>query len=177
MQKFMVISGSGPDKVGLVDIISSFMAENNLNIEDSRMAVLGGDFALILLVSGKEKDLNWLNQNINKLSELTGLNLTCKFTGAPEERELGPTLPYRLVVAGMDHPGIVNKFTSILHRHQVNIESMESRVYPAPLSGTPIFVMECKVSVPAQVKIAELKSELMQKAEEENLDLEFEPEK
>jgi len=175
MKKFVVISGSGPDQVGLVDKISNFLSERNLNIEDSRMAVLGGDFALILLVSGEEEEINWLEENISRLAEDCGLNLTLRETRSPEERKLEKVLPYKMVVSGMDHPGIVHQFTSILHRYQVNIESMESRVYPAPLSGTPIFVMECRVSVPASVKLAELKSELAHRAEEENLDLEFEP--
>jgi len=175
MNSYLVISGVGPDRVGLVDEISGFLSGKNLNIEDSRMAVLGGEFALILLVSGEDKNIAELIESLPKLSSSTGLNLQAKATVAPQARHLEKTIPYQMVVSGMDHPGIVSKFTSILHKYQANIEAMETRVNPAPLSGTPVFTMQCKLAVPAQLKIKELKSELSAVADQENLDLDFEP--
>lgn len=175
MKSYLVISGSGPDRVGLVDEISGFLTTRELNIEDSRMAVLGGEFALILLVSGEDKNIKNLVTELPNLMRQTGLTLQARETKAPASRQLEKTLPYQMVVSGMDHPGIVRRFTGILHKFQTNIEAMETRVKPAPLSGTPVFTMECKLAVPAQLKIKDLKSELLRVAEEENLDLEFEP--
>ena len=139
------------------------------------MAVLGGEFALILLVSGEEADIQWLEGNLAELKKRTGLNVFSKPTVAPAARQLEHTLPYRMVVSGMDHPGIVRQFTSVLHNNGVNIESMETRVAPAPLSGTPVFTMECRLAVPSGVKIAQLKYVLNQAADESNLDFDFEP--
>ena len=75
----------------------------------------------------------------------------------------------------MDYPGIVKQFTNILHNAGVNIKSLETKVTPAPLSGTPVFSMNCRLAVPAKVKIAQLKSDLNQAADEGNLDFDFEP--
>ncbi len=174
MKSYLVISGSGPDRVGLVDEISGFFSQRGINLEDSRMAVLGGEFALILLVSGEGAEIEWLNQHLVELVNSTGLLLQVRPTMAPTDRHLEKTLPFRLVVSGMDHPGIVRRFTNILHHHQANIEALETRVSPAPLSGTPVFTMECQLAVPARVKIKELRSELELVAEDENLDLDFE---
>jgi len=175
MKKYLVISGSGPDRVGLVDAISGFISSKKLNIEDSRMAVLGGDFALILLVSGDEAGIGKLKENLAELKSKTGLSLTARASSAPEARQVEAALPYRMAVSGMDYPGIVKQFTNILHHAGVNIESLESRVSPAPLSGTPVFSMNCRLAVPAKVKIAQLKSDLNQAADEGNLDFDFEP--
>jgi len=175
LKKYLVISGSGPDRVGLVDKISGVISSQDLNIEDSRMAVLGGEFALILLVSGEEKEVNWLKEHLAELGSKTGLNLSSRDTIAPTERALKQTLPYQMTVSGMDHPGIVREFTSILHKYQINIESMETKLSPAPLSGTPIFKLECKLAIPAEVKIGQVKAELARTAEQDNLDLDFEP--
>jgi len=175
MKSCLVISGSGADRVGLVDEISGFLAAKELNIEDSRMAVLGGEFALILLVSGGELEVKWLSENLAELRTRTGLNLAARPTVAPGARQMEQTLLYRMVVSGMDHPGIVRQFTSALHNRGVNIESLETRVAPAPLSGTPVFTMECKLAVPVKVKIAQLKQVLNQAAEEGNLDFDLEP--
>jgi glycine cleavage system transcriptional repressor len=174
MKDYLVISGSGPDRVGIVDDISAFLSKQQINIEDSKMAVLGGEFALVLLVSGGQKEIAWLDQNLSELKDRTGLNLTARATVAPGTRQLAPALPYRLVVSGMDHPGIVRQFTNILQANKVNIESMETRVAPAPLSGTPVFTMECRLAVPAQLKISALRNELGQAAEAGNLDFDFE---
>jgi len=48
----MVLTAVGPDRPGIVQAISSAIYESGANIEDSRMAVLAGDFALIVLFSG-----------------------------------------------------------------------------------------------------------------------------
>ena len=54
MSAYLVISAIGQDRPGIVDEVSAFILSHQCNVEDSRMAVLGGDFALIMLVSGPE---------------------------------------------------------------------------------------------------------------------------
>jgi len=50
---YLVITTSGEGKVGLVDQLSSKIAESGCNIEESRMAVLGA--ALIARVGGGQR--------------------------------------------------------------------------------------------------------------------------
>ena len=58
---YLVITASGEDKVGLVDRLSSKITESGCNIEESRMAVLGDQFALIMLISGPWNALSKLH--------------------------------------------------------------------------------------------------------------------
>ena len=51
-RRYMVLTAVGPDRPGLVNHLSSFIREADASIEDSRMAILGGEFAMILLISG-----------------------------------------------------------------------------------------------------------------------------
>ena len=53
----------------------------------------------------------------------------------------------------MDHPGVVHRLSALLSEMSINIESMETKTYPAPVSGTPIFRMEADLSVPAGLNI------------------------
>ena len=46
----------------------------------------------------------------------------------------------------MDHPGIVYQISGILSSFGINIESMETKTYAAPVSGTPIFRLEAEIS-------------------------------
>ena len=49
----LILTAVGPDRVGLVEKISEFIARHGCNIEDSKMAVFCGEFALIVLIAGE----------------------------------------------------------------------------------------------------------------------------
>ena len=82
-------------------------------------------------------------------------------------------LPLKIEVTAMDHPGIVQSVVHILRRHDVNIESLNTQVTKAPLSGAPIFGLVLEAGVPAEKSIARIKEELSDLAAEMNLDLNF----
>jgi glycine cleavage system transcriptional repressor len=175
MTSYLLLTASGPDRPGLVDELSAGLAGRGLNIEGSRMAVLGGEFAVILLASGPEAEIQRLAQDPGQLAGTSGLSLTARLTGPSSVRVMPASLPYRLVTAGMDHPGIVHNISQVLRRFEVNIEAMDTRVSPAPVSGAPMFTMTAELSVPAAVKIKRLRQALEDLGEELNMDLEFEP--
>ena len=52
--EYVVLTGMGPDRSGIVNTLSGFLLDCSANIEDSRMAVLGEQFAVILLASGED---------------------------------------------------------------------------------------------------------------------------
>jgi glycine cleavage system transcriptional repressor len=174
MAGYIVITAIGSDRPGLVDEISSFLASRNINIEDSRMAVLGGEFAVILLASGKAGFDEKLEKDLPALQNKTGLNILIKQTTAPHERKIKPSIPHRLVATSMDHPGIVHEITRILHNRAINIESMETRVTNAPLSGAPIFKMKCVINIPFELKLATIRKELEKLGDRMDIDIEIE---
>ena len=47
MSEQLVITALGDDRPGIVDELSNALFRHNLNIEDSRMSVLGGEFAVL----------------------------------------------------------------------------------------------------------------------------------
>ena len=53
MKQLLVISALGEDRPGIVDELSELILDAGCNIEDSRATVLGGEFAVMLLVSGR----------------------------------------------------------------------------------------------------------------------------
>jgi len=160
MSSYIVLTAIGSDRPGLVDEISSFLAAKKINIEDSRMAVLGGEFAVILLASGADEMVGSLGSQLTALEKNTGLSVQVKNTVAPHERRISPSMPHRLVATTMDHPGIVHEITRILHKRNINIESMETRVTNAPLSGAPIFNMRCVINIPVEEKASSIRREL-----------------
>ena len=73
----------------------------------------------------------------------------------------------------MDHPGVVHRLSALLSEMSINIESMETKTYPAPVSGTPIFRMEAELSVPAGLNINQLRARFSEVEREENIDIDL----
>jgi glycine cleavage system transcriptional repressor len=153
----LVLTAVGPDRPGLVSEIAAAIHAAGANLEDSRMAILGGEFALLLLLSGSEAAAAAVEHAAEPLGEKLGLRLLSKRT-----------------VTGFDRPGIVLRVSEILARRGVNVASLESHLAYAPLSGTPMFVLEAELQVPSEVALAELRRELSAQCDEENLDLSLE---
>ncbi|HSE39985.1 MAG TPA: ACT domain-containing protein [Acidobacteriota bacterium] len=172
-QDHLILIAVGPDKVGLVQKISEFIVNRGGNIEDSRMAVLAGEFAQILLITGEDENLDQISKSISHLSKETGLAVWLK---EPSGKKVPrPSLPYRLVASCMDHPGVVYRITSTLSKFEVNIESMETQTYPAPVTGVPMFRLEAIVTIPAGQQRKTVREALSEIEREENIDLEFGP--
>lgn len=169
----LILTAVGPDRVGLVEKISEFIARHGCNIEDSKMAVFCGEFALIVLIAGDGSKLVKIASDYRQIETETGLTISIKTPaarGAP-----GPFLPYRLTASCMDHPGIVYQISAVLSSLGVNIESMETETYAAPDSGTPIFRLEAEISVPAKTNINSLRQRFAEIQREENIDIELAP--
>lgn len=167
----LILTAVGPDQVGLVEKISAFIARHGCNIEDSKMAVFCGEFALIILTSGESGSLHKIASEYHKLEIETGLAISIK---TPSSRKAAESfLPYTLTVSCMDHPGIVYQISAILSGFSINIESMETKTYAAPVSGTPIFRLEADISVPTKTNINSLRERFAQVQRDENIDIEL----
>jgi glycine cleavage system transcriptional repressor len=167
----LILTAVGPDQVGLVEKISEFIARHGSNIEDSKMAVFSGEFAVIILISGEGANLHSIANHYRELEIETGLAISIK---TPTSRKPAESfLPYTLTASCMDHPGIVYQITGILSSFGINIESLETKTYAAPVSGTPIFRLESNISVPTKTNINALRERFAAIQKEENIDIEL----
>jgi glycine cleavage system transcriptional repressor len=169
---YAVVTAIGADRVGIVDDLSAAVLEARCNIEESKMAVLGGDFAVIMLVSGEETALGSLARACPSLGERLGLRVECRSTGAPA-RAAGR--PYLLSAVSLDTPGIVHSLTTLLRRHRINIEDLETDTAAAPWTGAPMFRMRAHVVIAPGVSIDELRAGLARLGREGDLDVTLAP--
>lgn len=171
---YLVISALGADRPGIVDQLSRAVYELDCNIADSRMTVLGGEFAILLLVQGPWNKLARLEDQIEELQQDLELTIICKRT---ERREPGKKnlLPYMVDVVSLDHPGIVYSLASFFSRRNINIEDMSTTSYAAAHTGTPMFNVHMSVGIPADIHIAALREEFMDFCDSMNLDAVLEP--
>ncbi|MFO0568391.1 MAG: ACT domain-containing protein [Polyangiaceae bacterium] len=171
-KRFRVLTAVGPDRPGLVKEISAAIHRAQANLEDSRMAVLGGEFAMLVLFSGSGEVLERAQQEGQAAAARLGLDVHFRDTSSPSGG--AAMLAYELRVTGFDQPGIVEGVTTVLAHRNVNVASLETSVVNQPLSGTPAFLLEAILQVPSGVAISELRRDLQRVADEQNLDLALE---
>jgi len=170
---YLVISALGEDRPGIVNQLSKVILDQGGNIEDSRMTVLGGDFAAILLVQGKWNMLAKIENALPELERQLGLTIISKRTG--ERKRTDNKIPYAVDVVAMDHPGIVNNLAEFFAERRINIEDMSTNAYAAPHTGTPMFALHMTVGIPANTHIGGLRDEFMDYCDSLNLDAVLEP--
>jgi glycine cleavage system transcriptional repressor len=168
-----ILSAIGADRPGLVDEVSEFIFQREGNIEDSRMVNLRGQFAMMVLIGAAEQTISRLKSEIWQLQQQSGLQIELR--PASEARAASAqAVPYRLTASAIDQPGLVHRLSHLLRAANVNIESLETHLKPAPITGTPMFEMEIVISVPRSTAIAGLKEKIGETCGELNIDFELE---
>ncbi len=168
MPQKLVITALGADRPGIVNELSDVLCLNKLNIEDSRMSVLGGEFAILLLVSGTAQAVEAFVANSQDIENSLKMKLAVK----PTETKTQSTqlIPYDVDVVAIDNPGIVHNLASFFSSRQINIVDLETDRYAAPHTGTPMFSLHMTIGVPTDTVIASLRDEFMTTCDELNLD-------
>jgi len=170
---FAVLTAIGPDRVGIVDDLAGLVAARGGNIEESKMAILGGEFAAVMLVSLAPSHLDTLMASLADQGKALGLRLELKQTHAPAALREGR--PYILESVSLDTPGIVLAVTAVLKAHGINIEELETLTQPAPWTGAPMFRMRATIILGPKVPVAQLKADLAQLEADKDLDISLKP--
>jgi len=172
MKEHLIISAMGTDRPGLVNDLSKFILEANGNIDESRMTVLAGEFAIILQISGNHEALLKLEQQLPDKLPAIGLQHISKLS------QIDPTgqclQPYHIHVLSIDHPGIVNQLADFFSAKNINIQNLQTDRYSAPHTGTRMFSMDMIIALSEEIMVADLKDEFIHFCDELNLDVEIE---
>lgn len=172
MTDYLVISALGTDKPGIINELSKQAVDRNCNILDTRMTVLGGEFALLMLVKGSSDDIAALKPLLSSTGDDLELTITFKDT-IPKEAQTA-NLPYTVQVVALDHPGIVHEIARFFSEKAINIEEMQTGTYAAAHTGTPMFSLEMTVNIPSNLSLSGLKDEFVGFCDEKNLDASIE---
>lgn len=169
-----VVSAVGPDRPGLVGELTGHLHAAGANLLDSRMVNLRGQFALVLLLECPESVAGVVSRSLPEAAEKMGLRLN--LSHAPSREGEGVKgIPMRLKTYSLDQPGIVHRVTDLLQAHGVNIEELTTRQESAAFAGTPLFLMEMRMTVPPAVAVRKLRAELESLCDALNCDVDLEP--
>lgn len=166
----VVVSISGRDRPGIVKSVSKSVTAYDANLEESKMAILGGDFAMILYVSMKEAaDADRLADNLRL--DLPAFTVSIRETTAPtpaeEAAEAAASSPllWTLSLEGPDNPGIMAALSEALALNGCNVREMDTATSSAPFAGYELFTVTSKLTVD-ESKLSEL-SDALNRVEEQ----------
>jgi glycine cleavage system transcriptional repressor len=174
MRTNIVFTLTGPDRIGIVEAVTKRLLNHGANVESSRMARLGGEFAMLMLVSLPAEELASLDSDVEALIA-QGYKVTTSLTQHTYAETHPGWLPFQIEVEGADHEGIVHQVARHLSERGINIESVETGVDYAPVSGTPLFTMTAIVAVPPGLANMEWQAALQEAGEALNVDIRVAP--
>jgi len=171
MPSTIVFTLTGPDRVGIVEDVTSVLLSLGANVETSRMARLGGEFAMLVLLALPSERVGDLDGALEHLT-VSGYKVTTTPTDEGTSAAFEGWLSYQVEVHGADHEGIVHDVAAGISRLGISIESMETGTSRAPVSGVTLFDMSALVLVPPGVADTEWIAALDEAGQRANVDVE-----
>ncbi|MCL2760423.1 MAG: ACT domain-containing protein [Desulfuromonadales bacterium] len=154
------------DRPGIVADTTEVLYRLGCNIEDSSCTMLGGDFAIILIVSHEKPfSASVLKDAFREMHDRTGITVQLRLlhddeiTASDNGRELCVISVY-----GSDKPGIVYKVTRAIADMKINITDLNTR-----LVGTeeePVYVLMLEAVLLPKVSLDDV-SKLLEKLKKE----------
>ncbi|HYH59821.1 MAG TPA: ACT domain-containing protein [Thermoleophilaceae bacterium] len=165
------LSAIGRDRPGIVAGVSGVLLRHGANIEDSRMAILGGHFTMMLIVStAPGANVETLRGDLDSERNELGLGAATLEEVSDEHGFTRPEPSHVVTVYGADHAGIVHAVTRALADMGVNV--LDVATHLAEEEGEEaIYAMFMELDLPEAVGGDRLESELRAVADREQLDL------
>jgi glycine cleavage system transcriptional repressor len=120
----LAVTAIGADRPGIVAAVTRVLQERGGNLEDSAMTILGGHFAIVLLVA-TEEDEDTLRSALAEATDELGLTVS---VSRADSRRKPVDATHLLSVYGTDRPGIVAGVTGALADAGANITDLETQV-------------------------------------------------
>lgn len=157
MSQFLVVTAMGTDRSGIVYELADLTSSCDCDIIDSRVAIFGNEFTLIMLVRGEYSDITRLEQELPVQAAQRDLMTICKRTSKHATREFVA----RLVVKfeGEDKRGTMRRITQFLADRQLSLSGFSSHA-DSNDDGIDSQQLEVRIAVTAENDIDELEQSL-----------------
>jgi glycine cleavage system regulatory protein len=142
MRVDLVLTVIGPDRPGLVELVSKTVSNHQGNWEASRMARMGGRFAGILQVTVPADRATALGSlDAHGLRVVVDRAVRAPDAAVPSTS----TRLLRLELVGNDRPGVVRDVSAALADKGINVEELATECASAPMSGGSLLKMSAQV--------------------------------
>ncbi|HEV2071209.1 MAG TPA: ACT domain-containing protein [Acidimicrobiales bacterium] len=157
----VAVTAFGADRPGMVAGVTGVLVDHGGNLEDSAMTILGGHFAMMLLVeipddqpvAALEADLAagvadlGLSVVVRPVADVGAGSGDQSGTGSSDEPST-----WSVSVHGADRPGIVHEVTALLARHGANVVDLSTRVVASPMQAAYVLLLRVTLGPSADVE-------------------------
>ena len=168
MMKSLVVTVIGPDRPGIVSLLSDRARGFGANWAASRMASLAGQFAGMVHFEVPAENAGALAKALAGL-ESAGLRVVIAESdakSAPRDRRI-----VRLELVGQDRPGIMRDLSARLAERGVSIDELHTHIASAAMSGETLFKVKAVLAVPDVLSDDDLRRGLEALANEMMVDI------
>lgn len=146
----------GKDCPGIVAGTAEVLFRLGCNIEDSSCTMLGGEFAMILIVSHRKPfSKTQLLEDFKVFGEAMQLSVFVRILSNDEILYEIPSGEICMVsVYGSDQPGIVYRVTKELAARKINISDMNTKLIGTP--EDPLYVLMLEAVLPAGIEVEDV---------------------
>lgn len=163
----VVLTAAGPDRPGIVNELAKTLHDGN--IEESRMTILGTDFALIVLVTIPQT-ITAAALRDRVAAKFSDFAVSARDTSTEQDVSL-PGRVWQLLLEGPDQPGVISELTKVLVDHGANIRDLEMDTASAPFAGYKMFHLKAIINTPKQTNLESLETALTQFEQDWGVDL------
>lgn len=170
----IIVTLMGADRFDRIATISRVVRDCKCTILESRMTELGAEFAGHMLVEGNWNHIVKLENALENLSPRGEFKVhTMRAREAPPETE--NVLPYAVDVVAGENSNHLHELAEFFASRHIKVVDASTSRYPAPYSGTPMFLAHLIVKIPTDMKIISLRDEFLEFCDQQNLDAILEP--
>jgi len=172
MKRHAVLSAMGRDRVGVADDLAAALDERKIEIEDSRMTALKGQFAVMVEVCGERENIDRLQRELGTLGASLGFRLQLQTI----EATTPPLTTNQFMIESFSRgPSGIPAVTGVLKRHDINIEDLQTEASAASWTSKMTFHMKARITLPRSCPVARVKNELRELERERDIDIVIEP--
>jgi glycine cleavage system transcriptional repressor len=171
----LVITVLGENRPDLIVELTRTIKDAKCTILESRMTELGLEFAGHLLVEGNWNHIARLENALESQGNRYGLKVNTLRAQEPEAPDEDSFLPYAVDIFATDQINNIHDLAGFLADRGIPILDLSSSRYPAPFTGSPLFLAHMIVKIPAGMRIVSLRDEFLDFCDQLNLDAILEP--
>ena len=171
MSNLIVLTVVSDDHPGVVESLSDVIVSHGGNWAESSMMSLAGKFAGILLVQMPAEKADDFIATLEAMKS-KGIHIVAQHSDS--DSSMDAAREYSIELVGQDRPGIVREITTVLAKHGVNVQELETTVQSASMSGESLFMAHARIFIPPQAELEKLQGELEDLANELMVDIELE---
>ena len=146
MSNWYMLTLVGADKPGITAAVTRALFENGMNLGEASMLRLGGNFTMMLMVSGAAS-VETVRQAVAAVAQQFGFRLHVDPIDGRLHEHIEPNVHIR--VSGADRAGIVAGVTGALAQAGLNILDLSSDV--AGSGDQPVYIMQIEGQADADI--------------------------